>query len=344
MVNDSIARHLGPTCLTILPTYKCTAACKNCCFGSHPWVQGRVPQADILRYIREAAEFDSMRLVCFSGGECFLLGDDLVEAIALANSLGLATRCVTNGYWATSVERALTFLRKYSDAGLVELNFSTGDNHLEFVPLERIFFGACASRKLGIGLAVMVEVTADRKVTKQTLLQHPVFTELFGERSEVGDIIQESPWIPMDDEAPAIRYSAEHLANHNNLFNRFGCQSVLSTLVVTPQKNLKACCGITSEQIPELRLGSLDNAGVAELYKQADDDFLKIWLAVDGPERILAWASTYDSTINWENRFAHQCHACLFMYQDPKVRAVIREHYSEVVPDVLLRLSMKPHA
>ena len=344
MVENAIARHLGPSCFTILPTYKCTAACKNCCFGSHPWVQGRVPQADILRYIREAAAFESMRLICFSGGECFLLGEDLAEAIQLASLLGLMTRCVTNGYWATSEKEASRFLMKYFNAGLTELNFSTGDNHLEFVPLENILYGALASYRLGIKLAVMVEVTGGRQMTKQKLLEHPLYQRMFGDRTDIASVVQESPWIPMDTEGPEIEYEPRHLANRENLANRTGCQSVLSTLVATPQKNLKACCGITSEQIPELRLGSLDSAGVVDLYERGGDDFLKIWLAVDGPERILAWASKHDSSIDWENRFAHQCHACLFMYEDQKVRAVIEAHYNEVVPDVLLRLSMKPRA
>ena len=36
-------RMHGPTHLTILPTYRCTAACAQCCFESNPHVQGRIP-------------------------------------------------------------------------------------------------------------------------------------------------------------------------------------------------------------------------------------------------------------------------------------------------------------
>src|SRR5207247_1756710 len=97
----------GPTHLTILPTYRCTAACAQCCFESNPHVQGRIPIERILDYIDQAAgDFPSLRLVVFSGGECFLLRRDLDAAIERATSRGLATRCVTNGYWATSPRAA----------------------------------------------------------------------------------------------------------------------------------------------------------------------------------------------------------------------------------------------
>jgi MoaA/NifB/PqqE/SkfB family radical SAM enzyme len=107
-----------PTTLTILPTYNCTAACENCCFGSHPGITERVPLDRILAYIDQAATVESMRLIVFSGGECFTLGDDLVAAVARATGHGLATRCVTNAYWASTEERALERLGALAAAGL----------------------------------------------------------------------------------------------------------------------------------------------------------------------------------------------------------------------------------
>jgi hypothetical protein len=50
----------------------------------------------------------------------------------------------------------------------------------------------------------------------------------------------------------------------------------------------------------------------------------------------LAWAATHDSSIEWENLYSHRCQACLRIYQDPKVREVIREYHQEKIADVLL--------
>ncbi|MCD0158218.1 MULTISPECIES: radical SAM protein [unclassified Deinococcus] len=330
----------GPDCLTILPTYRCTAACSNCCFGSHPWVEGRIPQSEILRYIREAAQFQTLSLVVFSGGECFLLEEDLIEAVALATRLGLATRCVTNGFWATSERTAMRKLEPLLDAGLSEINFSTGDNHSEYVSLDNILYGSYAAKKLGIGIAVMIELTDTRKVTRETLLQHPLHQKFFGTNRELNEFIVESPWIAMDEAATNVQYDPAHYLNKNNVHTKSGCNSILSTIVATPQRELFSCCGITSQQIPEVKLGSLDQHSILDMYEDASNDFIKMWLSVDGPEKIVAWASQFDSSIEWENRFAHQCETCQFMFHDAKVKKVVREHYKDVIHDVLLKYSM----
>jgi MoaA/NifB/PqqE/SkfB family radical SAM enzyme len=62
----------GPTVLTMLATYRCTAACRECCFECNPSLTQRVPIDRILLYIDEAAQdFPSMKLVVFSGGSVF---------------------------------------------------------------------------------------------------------------------------------------------------------------------------------------------------------------------------------------------------------------------------------
>src|SRR5262249_4504743 len=144
-----------PKTLTLLVTYQCTAACSQCCFGCTPEKEGRIPQDRILAYIDQAAQMGSVVNVVFSGGECFLLGNDLVEAVGRASQHGLSTRCVTNGYWATSMFAAERRLRPLVDAGLKELNISTGDFHLEYVPVDRVACGAIAAYQLGLGLALM---------------------------------------------------------------------------------------------------------------------------------------------------------------------------------------------
>ncbi len=71
---------------------------------------------------------------------------------------------------------------------------------------------------------------------------------------------------------------------------------------------------------------------------------MKIWIAVEGPDKILAWAASKDPLIKWENRFAHHCHACLMLFRDQRVRDVIRNHYQEKVPEILLRHSLAAQA
>lgn len=85
-----------PTSLTILPTYKCNASCRECCFQSNPRLSTRLSGKAILDRINEAkAKFPSIRQIIFSGGEALLLKGDLHDAVRLASELGLGTRLVS---------------------------------------------------------------------------------------------------------------------------------------------------------------------------------------------------------------------------------------------------------
>ena len=95
----------------------------------------------ITKYIDEALdEYPTIQVLVLTGGECFLLGDTLVRIIQYATYKGLKTRVVTNGYWANTYESAFNRLKPLVNAGLYEINFSTGDEHAEFVSPENFAY------------------------------------------------------------------------------------------------------------------------------------------------------------------------------------------------------------
>jgi hypothetical protein len=332
-----IRRH--PDTVTLIPTYQCTAACENCCFGSHPGVTTRLPLERILHHIDQAAGLGSVKLVVFTGGECFMLGDDLRLAIACCTHHGLASRCVTNGYWAVSEQAAVDRLGPLAEAGLGDLNVSTGDAHQAFVPLPRVVNAIRAAASLNMRALVVVESKQHRSFSSAALRADPRWAELEADaKVQYPPFVFESPWMSMDHFEP-VSQPARKLSSRSNLARRSGCDSILRTIVVTPDERLGACCGLTREQIPELNLGSLRELNMRALVDSMFDDFLKIWVALDGPDHILAWAADHDSEIPWEGRFAHHCDSCRFMYTDSRVREVIAAHWEEVADDVLFRFA-----
>jgi len=145
----------------------------------------------------------------------------------------------------------------------------------------------------------------------------------------------ESPWMPLSgDEHYAYPHGA---VDTTNLASQHGCDSVLTTTTVAADGRIAACCGIGARLIPELQIGQAGVTSLSEADAIASNDFIKRWIRVEGPHRILAWASNIDRQIEWEGKYAHQCQACLRLYQDDRVRRVIRDHYREKVPDILLR-------
>jgi hypothetical protein len=105
--------------------------------------------------------------------------------------------------------------------------------------------------------------------------------------------------------------------------------------VVTPHEQLGMCCGLPREDISDLNVGDLRRHSMVSLFDQHVHDVMKIWLAVEGPERMLAWAASKDPTIEWEDRYAHTCDACRALYSDSRVIAAIRDHGPEKIDAVL---------
>jgi hypothetical protein len=330
-----------PHTLTLLPTYKCTAACAQCCFQSNPRIKHRVAQHRLLDYIDQAAKIDSIRLVCFSGGEAFMLNDDLVELVERCASHGFLTRIVTNGYWATSDRAARRRLAPLVEAGLNEINFSTGDDHVTFVPIERVLCGLDVSLRHGLGLALMIEARAFRRVTRATVLTAAAARPELRSALASGRIgIIESPWMEFAADGNGVAQPSAALVNRGNIHLRGPCTSVLTTAVVTPSEHLGMCCGLPRETIPDLDAGDLQRHPMRELLDRAAYDFLKIWLFVEGPERVLAWAASKDPSIEWEDRYAHNCDACRAMYHDERVMRVIEQHYDEKYADILFKYAL----
>lgn len=268
---------LGPHTLTILCTYQCTAACKQCCFESSPAIRGRLSKETIIARITEAkTSFPSLKVVVFSGGEAMMLKDDLFAAIAYCTAEGLRTRIVSNGYWGRTPRSASVAVNKLKDAGLSELNISTGVDHRQWVPLDSVVNAAVCAAEAGMFCLVTVESeSSDERVVDQ-LMDNPRFARQVRQGAVS---FQSNSWMPFNT-------GAEDRKQEVDLHElRRGCAQVIDTVVVTPHDNLSACCGLALEHIPELRLGRNDGQNMEALYTAQLDDFLKLWLRVSEARR-----------------------------------------------------------
>jgi len=270
----------------------------------------------------------------FTGGEPTLAGRNLLLAIERAASHGLATRIVTNAYWAVNDKGAEDRVSSFVNAGLTEINFSTGDQHSRFVPLENVVRATRAAVRRELTVAIMVETVKERTVTKETIENHLGFRQILQDFPHAEIKVLESPWMPL---SPSVtqKYPDGIAINRRNLAMRQGCDSILSTTTIQADGRIAACCGLGMRLIPELQMGNIRDTNIADADQRAADDFLKRWMRVEGPEHILAWSSTHNPEIEWEDMYAHRCQACIRLYKDPKVRKVIAEHYEEKIADVL---------
>ena len=142
--------------------------------------------------------------------------------------------------------------------------------------------------------------------------------------------MQANYWMPFHGDAPS-RVQTPDLATL-----RKGCSQVFENVVVTPRDEVAACCGLTFEHIPEMRLGPCADGGLERRYRSQEDDFLKYWLKVDGPYSILERLLGDDATPLLEG-VVHQCQACAILHRNDAVREALSLRHSAFVPDVMTR-------
>jgi hypothetical protein len=129
-------------------TYHCNIACRHCYNNSGPHRKAdRLSLETMLAIVAEmpAAGIKHLNL---SGGEPFLYQDVLMALIAAGRAAGLDRISIyTNGFWASTDERAARVLERLAASGFMRshrdhLKVSGGIYHQEFIAFERILIAA----------------------------------------------------------------------------------------------------------------------------------------------------------------------------------------------------------
>ncbi len=108
----------------MLLTYQCNYECDHCFTWGSPRQSGVFTVDKVENVFHQALALGTIQEFYFEGGETFLYYPLLHHAVARATSLGFATGIVTNGYWATTVDDALLWLRPLAEAGLDKIEIS----------------------------------------------------------------------------------------------------------------------------------------------------------------------------------------------------------------------------
>jgi hypothetical protein len=307
--------------LVFSATNRCTARCQDC-----PIVhEGRPPRRLTLRLMKEIVDevhsWGSLLLVVLTGGEPFLLGGDLRAIIGHAAAKGVATRIVTNAYWATSPQRALRLLGELRDAGLTEINISCDDYHQEFIPIERVRHANDAANALGLPALLGHRRKPGGTLTVESIsaaLGVPLSRFVREEPGPPSNAILSSPNVPL--------YSDAGLSERTPCEWRGPCDGVLKGIIIAPDARVQICCGIASNSIPELFVGSLAEERLLPILRRANDDLIVNWLALEGPSSILDFVRGIAPEIDLPAAYVNRCHLCHTLFTSPEVRHVLHEH------------------
>lgn len=324
--------------LTIIGTYQCTAACTQCCFESSPAVRGQLSLREITHAIDQARELSpSLTVVVFSGGEPTLLRGTLFAALRHCRARGLRTRLVSNGSWGKSATASRRLAGRLAEAGLTELNLSTGPEHQEWVALESVENAARAAVECGLRTVISIESRPDGPPAQEA---YATLAALAQQRPELLRLIYAS-WMTFNLSGPVRPERPRSVPR-----KVFGpCEQLFKNIVVTPHRVISACCGLTFEHIPEMRVGSLAEVArgndLARAYRATLGDFSKIWLAVEGPAAMLRHALGTEAADAMIADSHHICEVCALLHQNEEAVAALRRIYPEHAPNVLQRFGLK---
>ncbi|MFD2306851.1 radical SAM protein [Enterococcus termitis] len=326
----------------ILTTDKCSAACKECCFQCTPKNNNRLSLEEMKLFIDELVnDFHEVNSVVFTGGECFLLNEDLYSIIEYSTSKGLATRCVTNGFWGKDKNRALETVKKLKECGLIELNFSTGDNHQEWVPFQNIVNASLAALQFDISVVISVENHSSAVFKIEDVYKNKEIEDFMkkNEKPELFSVIS-SLWIPFHkDVSYSYNFKIDKSEEKQESVIR-GCDSILEYIGLNPKNEVISCCGLTISYIDSMNLGKLNDNSLLSLYKEQLDDFLKIWIWVDGTEYIYNKITT-SLNIEKNENLVHPCQFCAEIYNNKLLTSYFEQIKDEDVLEVLNKYHVK---
>ena len=328
--------EIEPKILTLVVTYKCSASCNNCCFSCNPDRNEFLSKNDAIGIITESVEsFPKLSLLVITGGEPLLQGTEyLTSIIQHAKKSKLHTRLVTNGFWAISSSKANKILSSLVNAGLDELNLSTGDDHLEYVSVDNVIRAAIEAVKLKTNTVINIEGHANSKFTPEDLEKNTMFKEFFNDQTNRLLIkVINGLWIPINNKGN-IEYDQKGLKMVQDM--KKGCDSILDTISIFPDKSLKSCCGLIVNEVKEFKLGYLDGNNMKGLFSQQFANFINIWLKLDGPYKIFNSLAKINPNLKLYE-LTHTCMVCSLFFNDEEVRETLLSNYHKFIPEVFFK-------
>lgn len=327
--------YISPSTIGLITTNKCTAACKDCCFGCNQNNKSEMRDELIHKVISQTVNvFPTTKLIVLTGGECFLLGDRLFSTIQFITNNGLKSRVITNAFWATSFKRAYSILSRLKQSGLSELNISTGDEHLKWIPYDNIINVIVACVKTSIPITVNVESSDTKVFTASKILCDRRIAKYLTMPDAI--TIVNGHWVSSDNKDHNQEKEKHHIISDN--LRR--CTSLFSSPSVTPEGLVIGCCGLTSQSHPHLSLGNINHKSMDLVYRDSFDDFLKVWIFTEGPYSILRFCQSKNKKIPPVSQGLHICEYCKIIYTNKECFFTLKKHCKEMIPTIITKYTL----
>lgn len=264
----------------------------------------------------------SIRRLALTGGECFLLGDDLDEIVRYGAQRRLTVDFMSNGFWGRTYKEAEERIYRLRRAGLKSVGFTIGADHDHIIPFRNCRNAAVASARMGFE----VELRVERKVFgDDSIYERLKKDRAFMKLVDANKIqIKFWEWREYNNETVHKRRRAWRLRPYDE---SKPCELLFKEIVINPYGDVLACCGIGNARNPYMRLGNIWKEPVKTLYERSFADVLKFWIHAEGAQAVLQYV--YDNSDIKFRQWGNGCDACMEIFENPQILPFLREHYDD---------------
>ncbi len=302
----------------LLLTYHCQATCAHCILHAGPDRREEISLEDARAWIRQVAMYRDryVYVLSLTGGEPFSNQKLLRAVMESAVESGLYVSAVTNGFWATTREKAKRLLQSLPKVCF--LSVSTDLYHQKFVPFENIQNTVWAAQECGIPfyISVVTDSLSDpdylqvrAEVLKLTGLEN-IRTGITFPVGRAALMKSDLRYDLSDAPAPEVCLAA-------------------SSPCIFPDGRVYGCIGPLFELREEqpLFLGNARQNSLADIFDRSETNIILHALRLWGPARLLSLAREAGLAEHLPEKFVSSsvCFACHSMLSVPAVRQWLRE-------------------
>lgn len=299
--------------LGIEVTARCNAACAHCTSACGPTRTARLSTDEIVDVMDQAAAIGTAPLeFILTGGEPFLDRQQLRRLVAHGTARGAIVGCVSNGFWATSEQRAHQVLAPLQASGLRLLGISSSRFHRGFVPAERVERAITVAAQLGIRTVLKLAMT--RRDQDQP---DPAAIERAAARA---DEVERFAVIGSGRSATAIDAS-EWITSEAIPFG--ACPSTESK--IADDGRFVACCS-SGPSSTMFEFGNIRTQSLQSCMKALTNDPVHRELRRAGPAIFLPAVIAAGQSGRLRDAYHDVCDLCTHLLCDPVLTAISRDH------------------
>lgn len=260
-------------------TYKCTIACPHCVVEAGPHRKEEMRLEHSLAWIEQASIYRDGRIkgLALTGGEPFYNMENLAQISAYGKALGFIVSVVTNAFWASTKDVALSVLSKLPAIQMISI--STDVYHQKSIPFDYIKNAVWAARELGrlYNIAVCTDNEEDQQYQK-----------IIEDLKAIGeaDRIRVSITFPVGRAQKKARHFNYRTAPEPTV----SACSMASSPVVFPDGKVIACIGplLTLPPTHPMFLGNLQQEPLSEILDRSELNSVLHTIRVWGPQKLVS--------------------------------------------------------